>query len=355
MISLRTVALLLYVSILVGCGTAAPEDQQMRDQAAVGQDADPRRRGVSAEPGGKFPLKGSNVVFYNVENLFDTADDPATNDDDLLPNAEKKWTPERLSAKLGHLAQAIAMSGKDLPVLIGLCEVENRAVVERLANEPALDPITYAVSHQDSPDERGIDVALLYDTDVFTLVSTKALNVPLDNDRTRDILHTQLKAGGQIFHVFVNHWPSRREGQAKSEPKRMVAAQVLREAVDAIAMNASTHVIIMGDFNDGPRDRSIQVGLRAGCAPHGDALVDLMCKDQPAGSGSHQYDGAWEYLDQFVISALLVDQVASAGAVKDERLLFDHPRHGPSPDKTYSGDRYKGGYSDHLPIVLRFK
>lgn len=336
----------LVLSVLAGCGAAMPTEdsaQQPPDSIAT-----------EGEGGKTFPLAGAHIVFYNVENLFDTEYDQTINDRDFTPGSEQQWTPERLDTKLDHLAEAIGFTGKELPVLIGVCEVENKAVVERLANDTKLKPAHYAVVHHDSPDERGIDVGLLFDTDVFQLIRSEPLNVPLENDATRDILHAELSAGGQLFHIFVNHWPSRREGQEKSEPKRMIAAQVLKEAVAAITVNANTHVIIMGDFNDTPEDRSIQSGLGAQCKSVATGLVDLMCVDQPVGHGSHQYNGEWDYLDQFIISAELFGSVKSAKSLWDDRLLFNHPKYGPSPNKTYSGGKYKGGYSDHLPIVLRF-
>lgn len=334
--------------LLLGCASAEPAEERTAVVTDDGTTAAP-------PPGKGFPLAGLQIMFYNVENLYDTEDDPATDDKDFLPGSEQDWTPERLSKKLQHLAEAVSMAGGEPPVFLGLAEVENRKVVERLASETALKAANYGVVHQDSPDERGIDVALLFDQDIFKLIRFEALNVPLpDDDRTRDILHGEFTTQGHTFHVFVNHWPSRREGQQKSEPKRMAAAHVLKEALAKIPDAATTHVIIMGDFNDTPTDRSIQEGLGATCTNASTGLVDLMCVDQPAGHGSHQYDSHWDYLDQFIVGGELTTHVKEAKALWDDRLLFKHPKYGLSPDKTYSGRSYKGGYSDHLPIVLRF-
>jgi predicted extracellular nuclease len=156
--------------------------------------------------------------------------------------------------------------------------------------------------------------------------------------------------------VFVNHWPSRRDG-ARSVPKRMTAARVVREAVDEVLRaDPDAQVLIMGDFNDTPLDRSVQEGLGAACDATADAsLFALMCMGQPSGNGSYNYQGEWSYLDQMVVSRALLAKVAEAKAYWDERLQFRHPRNGRSPDKTYAGDDYKGGYSDHLPIYLRLK
>ncbi|MEZ4740459.1 MAG: endonuclease [Flavobacteriales bacterium] len=317
---------------------------------------DPNRRttALSTDAGG-HPLHGTAVVFYNVENLFDTRDDPKTNDNDFLPSSSIKWTEERLGTKLERLAEAISLCSSELPVLVGLSEVENRAVVEALARMPALSTAKYEVLHFDSPDERGIDVALMVAHGHFEVEFAKALNVDLGRDRTRDILQVELRSGAHRYHVFVNHWPSRREGLARSEPKRMAAARVLAQAVDAIAQGPLDHIIIMGDLNDTPLDNSVQNGLGARCRIEGERLVDLMCRDRPEGTGSHQYNRQWQYLDQFIVAPMLSGEVAEASAVHHPRLLFDHPRYGPSPDKTYSGGHYKGGHSDHLPIVLRFK
>ena len=297
---------------------------------------------------------GATIVFYNVENLYDTQDDPTRDDNDFLPDGAMHWTEERLRTKYANLGKAIALSGKDLPAIIGLAEVENARVVDGLARSEALRAAEYVVVHHESPDERGIDVALLVDPHHFNVLSSEALKVPLQNDLTRDILHAVLAGASDTFHVFVNHWPSRREGQQKSEPKRMAAAKTLAQTLARIRTGLHVHVLLMGDFNDTPTDKSIQQGLSASCdrkAP----LVDLMCVDQPKGFGSHQYDGHWDYLDQFIVSQGMMPLVSSAEALWNKRLLFKHPKYGLSPNRTYSGQSYKGGYSDHLPIVLRLK
>lgn len=342
----RCTAMLAMAAGLFACG-ADDEQQPATDPQVDG----PKRSVTALEP---MPAS-SAVVFYNVENLFDTQNDRATNDEDFLPEGELHWTADRLATKIDHLGSAIEWAGgAHLPVLVGLCEVENADVVEALAQCEQLRSAQYAHVHFDSPDERGIDVALLYDPEHLNLIGSKPLPVPLANDRTRDILHATLASTMDTFHVFVNHWPSRGEGLKKSEPKRMAAARVLAQAVKGIRTGATTHLLIMGDFNDTPVDRSIQEGLGAGCDRNA-PLVDLMCVDQPEGHGSHQYDGHWDYLDQFVVDKALAARVVSAKALWDKRLLFKHPRYGMSPNKTYSGRSYKGGYSDHLPIVLRLK
>jgi endonuclease/exonuclease/phosphatase family metal-dependent hydrolase len=303
------------------------------------------------------PLSGRCIVSYNVENLFDVHDDPATNDDDFTPQGKLQWTIDRYTTKLERLAEAIGWSADGPPAIVGLVEVENRTVVDDLARTGVLKPVGYQVVHHESPDERGIDVALLVDPRYGKVLRHEPLSVPLDRDRTRDVLYVEIAlTGDERLHVFVNHWPSRRDG-ARSVPKRMTAARVVREAVDEVLRaDPDAQVLIMGDYNDTPLHRSVQEGLGAACDATADAsLFALMCMGQPSGNGSYNYQGEWSYLDQMVVSRALLAKVAEAKAYWDERLQFRHPRNGRSPDKTYAGDDYKGGYSDHLPIYLRLK
>lgn len=304
-----------------------------------------------------LPLSGRSIVCYNVENLFDTEDDPATNDDDFLPNGTYAWTAERYATKLKHLAEAIGWSADGAPALLGLVEVENRKVVAELAATGVLEQAGYIIVHHDSPDERGIDVALLVHPRYAEVMKEEALNVPLKGDHTRDVLYAQLRlAEGKELHVFVNHWPSKRDGAA-SVPKRMAAAGVVRQRVDALLKrDPDAQVLIMGDFNDAPGERSIQEGLGAACDANAQAdLFDLMCMAQPAGHGSYNYQGEWSYLDQLIVSRTFLPKVKDAKAHWDGRLLFNHPRYGRSPDRSYAGESYKGGYSDHLPVVMRMR
>lgn len=303
------------------------------------------------------PLDGRAIVCYNVENLFDTQDDPAIDDADFLPSGALAWDNERYRTKLEQLSEAIHWSAAGEPALIGLVEVENRKVVDDLATTGGLKKADYAVVHHDSPDERGIDVALLVHPEFAEVAAEEPLAVPLGDDRTRDVLYVRLRLARKAeLHVFVNHWPSRRDGDA-SVPKRLAAAKVVRDRVNAVLKeDPQARILIMGDFNDTPNDVSVQQGLGAACdAAAQAALYDLMCMDQPEGHGSYNYQGEWSYLDQFIVSAAMLPLVDEAKAFWDDRLLFRHPRYGKAPDKTYAGRDYKGGYSDHLPIVLRLK
>jgi len=336
--------LLTFLPLLVACSAATSSRPVVEEEQRL-------------DKKGLLSMTGQAIVCYNVENLFDTVDDPATNDEDFLPDGALAWTADRYDHKLLHLSEAIAWCADGPPALLGLVEVENRSVLDDLATTGRLKEADYAIVHHDSPDERGIDVALLVHPQYAAVVHDEALTVAIPNDRTRDVLHVELGLhDGQRMHVFVNHWPSRRDGDA-SVPKRMTAAGVVRSRVDRIlATDPTARILIMGDFNDTPMNASISEGLGAACDRNTEAvLYDLMCIDQPNGHGSYNYQGEWDYLDQMIVSAALIPMVASAKAYWDDRLLFKHPRYGRSPDRTYAGRDYKGGYSDHLPIVLRLK
>lgn len=307
-------------------------------------------------------LQGQAVVSYNVENLFDTKDDPAINDEDFLPNGKLHWADDRYRQKLDHLAEAITWAGDGPPVIVGLAEVENATVLKDLIGTGPLKNGGYTIIHFDSPDERGIDVALLVRSAYANVLHAEPLHVDLGSDRTRDVLYVVLQlAGGDTLRIFQNHWPSRSGGERVSAPKRMAAARVVRSKLDDLFATAlKAKVLIMGDFNDYPDDASIRNGLHAACDLSAKAdLFDLMCMDQPPQGGSYQYQGQWGWLDQMIVTKALMSgsglTIGPASACRDERLLFKHPKYGLSPDKSYSGGHYKGGYSDHLPVVARWR
>lgn len=342
------VAALAVCAAFAGC---APSAQQ--DSGPVA----PLQETVSLKAG-----NGAAIVSYNVENLFDVEDDPAIHDEDFLPQGKLRWTADRYRHKLDQLAKAITWAGSGPPVLLGLAEVENEGVLRDLVRTAPLSKAGYAIVHFDSPDERGIDVALLVRRDFAQVLKEEPLQVNLGHDRTRDVLYAELQlADGGKLHMLMNHWPSRGGGVEMSAPKRMAAAKVVRRKVDGILQqDPGAKVLIMGDFNDHPRDASIQAGLKAACGLDEKAdLFDLMCMGQQPNSGSYQYDGKWDYLDQMIVSRALLNgngvTVRSAKAFHDDRLLFRHPKYGPSPNKTYSGGHYKGGFSDHLPVVAFFE
>ncbi len=310
--------------------------------------------------------KPFNVVFYNVENLFDTLNHPVKNDDEFTPSSEKKWTAPRYTTKLNKLSLALSTAGGEtLPSAIGLCEVENRKVVVDLLKTDKLRKGKYKIIHYESPDFRGIDCAFAYRKKHLKVLSHRAIPVTLaDTSRTtRDILYVKgLAYKKDTVHFFVNHWPSRYGGQEKSEPKRLRAAYVLRVEVEKIMKrNPKAKIVIMGDFNDYPQNKSMTETLSATPNPtpsRPQDLFNLMSAGQDRGEGSYNYRGNWGMLDQIVVSyPLLQASIGLIGTpdcaqpVKEEFMLYTNPDNGEQkPNRTYGGNRYYGGYSDHLPV-----
>lgn len=310
------------------------------------------------------------VVFYNTENLFDIQDDPAINDADFLPTARVPWTGERYELKLDRLAQVLSsIHDGRLPAVIGLCEVENQQVLDDLISQKSLKKGGYGIVHFDSPDERGIDNALLYRKSAFVVLTKKAIPVKLTQnpgDATRDILYVSgvvKKSPSDTLHLFVNHWPSRRGGQSVSEPNRLDAATTLRHHVDSIfSIHGSASILIMGDFNDEPGDRSL-AGILQALAPTPDpmknTLYNLMRTASMNGKGTIYYDG-WQLFDQIIVSGRLLSKTSGLtlpvpeGEIFSAEWLLYKPAHGEArPNRTAAKDYY-GGYSDHLPVFIDF-
>jgi predicted extracellular nuclease len=303
-----------------------------------------------------------HIAFWNVENLFDTVDDPAVElDEEYTPTAEKKWTEERLQQKLTNLARIIsAMHEKRGPDILGLAEVENREVVEMLVEK--LKPLQrrYKVVHQNSPSLRGIDCALIYDADKFDLQEAKFHSVKTMHP-TRDILEAELKTkNAEKLSVFVNHWPSRRN----PESERIAAAGVLRKRLDEIfAQDGHADVIIVGDFNDYPTDVSLTQHLQSvenpADARDGKLLNTMWPMHRKGGTGSYVFNDKWEIIDHIFISPGLLDERNfrwQAGST-DRAILVENQLYQPRPpaiarpSRSYSGPIFhRTGYSDHLPV-----
>lgn len=306
------------------------------------------------------------VVFYNVENLFDTADDPVNRgDDEFTPDGLLHWDEERYRTKLSHLEHALFLPNQQAPLFIGLAEVENRHVIQDLIKTGRLATTPYRFVHYDSEDNRGIDCAFLYNSKLFDPdIETRYVVKLTDNPHfhTRDILYISGLLAGSRIHIFVNHWSSRREGQDLTEFRRLAAAQLLREKVDAILDNdRDANILIMGDFNDTPEDKSIRNILRA----HGQhelqkgSLVNLLQRAQTHNEGTISHRGDWEVFDQLIVSQGLLYGKSQLGVVSNrasilrhEDLLYTYSNGDQKPGSTYGGENYYGGYSDHLPVYL---
>ncbi len=303
------------------------------------------------------------VVSYNVENLFDTVDDPKIPDEEFLPESEKQWTPERYQKKLNDLAEVISeINPKELPEIVGLVEVENQTVLEDLVHTAKLNN-QYAIIHEESPDYRGIDVALIYRRDAFKEITHETLPVVFPDDpnfKTRDILHVTGKIGNKTVHIFENHWPSRIGGDEKTEPKRVLAATVLKNKVDQIlAAEPNARIIIMGDMNDEPANKSLEETLGAKSPGSGAELVNLMMPDDKLNLGTYFYKGDWNMLDNLVVSkGLLHDKKIriedNKGFIfRNDWMIYTSRNGDKSPNRTYVGNKYVAGVSDHFPVYFK--
>lgn len=307
------------------------------------------------------------VMFYNVENLFDTEDEPGKNDDEFTPDGTRYWTTYRLWQKLVAIYKVIAAAGKwEAPEVIGLCEVENRFVLESLRDQTPLKNNPYRIIHRHSPDERGIDVAMMYRADKIEIIDSAFFTLAFPNDpdlKTREILYACGVSLSDTLHFFVNHWPSRLGGAA-SEQNRYYAGKFLRTKVDSLlTVNGNAKIIIMGDFNDEPADRSLTEGLGALTSEGNEPgqLYNLMAPLKRISSfGSHKYQGQWTILDQFAVSGTLMNdrngyftRYGAARILMEDFLLEeDEIYSGIRPFRTYNGFVYTGGFSDHLPVIL---
>ncbi len=303
------------------------------------------------------------VLFYNVENLFDTDNDSLTLDDEFCFGGIRNWNKIRLNDKLNKIAKVILAANEfEMPALVGLAEVENRKVMERLVNDTPLKKFNYRIIHKDSPDERGIDVGILYRHDIIRPLYYKYHGIPEGDGatmKTREILEFGFGLRDDTFHIFVNHWPSRYNGQAETEKFRIKAAKLLRVKVDSlIVLKKHPKIIIVGDFNDEPFDISISSYL--GALEKNDKagkLINLSCYSRPFGTIKHR--NTWQVFDQLIVSELLVDTTKYkllAERIDIPFLLHDDEKWGgKKPFRTYSGMKYIGGFSDHLPVLLTVK
>jgi len=304
------------------------------------------------------------VAFYNVENLFDTVNNPLTADNDYTPLGKLKWNAKRYQHKIKKITSVISQMGENEsafpPVILGLVEVENAKVVKDLTRHKNLSKFNYSYVHYDSPDERGIDVALMYNKDFFEVISsdTHSLYLTDDNgevDYTRDLLVVKGKLNGELLHVLVNHWPSRRDGDKETKKKRIKAAKQVQHVMNDIkAKDGNAKFIIMGDFNDDPTSDSVKNFLVS------DDLYNPMKSLLEKGEGTSTYYKEWHLFDQIIFSRDFFDTERSthtflkATILQKDWLRFHKGKFKDSPFRTYIGPWYQGGYSDHFPVYLTF-
>lgn len=298
-----------------------------------------------------------SLAWWNVENLFDTRDDPRADDDEFTPDGERRWTRRRLDAKLRGIYRTLTLM--DLPDIVGLSEVENDYVLRELVGGTPLVQAGYDFVHFDSPDHRGIDCALLYRRDRFSVTSsgTVSLSDSAAGYYTRDILQVEgVTPAGDTLCIFLNHWPSKKGGD-EAEAHRLEAAQTLRRLMlDCARRYPGAAVVALGDYNCSASDAAIAQGMAFGSdSVNPDGIRNLTLR-LPRNWGSHKYQGLWDYIDQVFLLAGGQWLVRDLKLMRFEHLLVEERgRAGQRPKRTYQGPRYEAGLSDHLPLLLRLK
>lgn len=322
-----------------------------------------------------FAQKPHMVVFYNLENLFDTINDPDKLDEEFLPDGDKRWNSAKYQKKQSNIERVIfdmALINKNFPAVIGVSEIENRLVLEDLIAQPKMAHGNYRILHYDSPDRRGVDCGFIYRPDVFKLEGSKAhkfIMPGMQNFYTRDLVTMWGTIEGEPFFFLVSHWPSRLGGKEASDPKREAAAAQCRFIADSVRKaNPNTKVVIMGDFNDDATDASLVevLGTKSNIKKLEDGdlyspYIDLL----KAGYGTLGYRDAWNLFDNIVVSENLA--TGSTGSLKLQQAkgskfygnIFSRPymmqREGQYknyPLRTFVGNNFQSGYSDHLPVYI---
>ncbi len=308
------------------------------------------------------------VMSYNVENLFDLVDDSLTRDEEYLPGGIRGWNYSRYRQKLIHIGRVLVAGGWNLPSLVGLCEIESRQALQDLTRYSTVGNLGYRYIHYESPDARGVDVALLYQPEVFKPYHHRPVRIAYPHapdSRTRDILSVSgTLPTGDTLHVFVCHFPSRLGGELESEQNRMFVASVVRTQVDSLLKCfREPSILIMGDFNDYPHNRSMHTVLGA-VHPNDTTglLANLMFPLHEKGKGTHKHAGEWGALDQLIVSRNLLNTTNRFHAASDGATILNLPFllekdskfMGFEPFRTYNGMKYQGGYSDHLPVYIDF-
>jgi len=333
-------------------------------------EGNPGKQVFQQPDGGKRGSDDLRVMFYNTENLFDPIDDSLTADEEYTPGGMRGWSFNRMKRKIINLSKVIlSVGGWNPPEIIGFCEVENRFVLYLLTNESPLKNFGYKIVHHDSPDPRGIDVALIYRPEKFRMISYTPIPIrfPFDTaSRTRDILFVQgIACKRDTLNIFVNHWPSKYGGSEATIPKRNYVASVLRAITDSMLLaNPTANILIMGDLNDSPREESISKILKArmdsvNLAP--DDLYDLLAGAGTSwNKGTIKFQEEWEAIDHMIVSRHLLTNVYGLHTSPHGLKIFDAPFllqddeawFGKKPFRTYYGSQYIGGFSDHLPVYM---
>lgn len=311
--------------------------------------------------------KIGTIAFYNLENLFDTIDQPEVNDEEFTPQGIKSWNTKKYYLKIDHLSDVISQIGTDVtkepPAIIGVSEIENKQVLIDLVHSKTLKPFNYQIVHYNSPDRRGVDVALLYRPKYFKLTESKSFRLTIADKldfKTRDQLLVSGLFDGEQMYFIVNHWPSRYGGEKRSRPLRNAAADLCRSIVDSLlAMDTSVKVITMGDFNDDPVDPSLTKHLKATDDKNLLAdgyLYDPMITLYKKGIGSLAWRDSWNLFDNMILTPALLEDSGyhfyQAHIFNKKFLTNKEGQYKGYPFRTYVGNTFMGGYSDHFPAYL---
>ena len=327
---------------------------------------------ISTNAQEKKKFKIHTVAFYNLENLFDTINDPAKNDEASPIMEMKTEIDEVYEKKVKNMARVLSDIGTDIakntPAIIGVAEVENRGVLEDLVNDPQLFSKDYGIVHYDSPDGRGIDVALLYQKKFFTPLHTSNHELMIYDDDTRKRVYTrdQLlvsgKLDGEMIHIIVNHWPSRRGGEARSRPKRVAAARLNKKIIDSLqTIDPYAKIISMGDFNDDPTNASMKEVLKTKEDKEDVRFKEIYNPYESffkAGIGSNAYRDAWSLFDQILITQPFLEKDYSsfrfykANIYNKNYLVSKRGRWKGYPKRSFSNGNFTDGFSDHFPSYI---
>lgn len=314
------------------------------------------------------------IAFYNVENLFHPSDDSLKNDDAFTPSGFNHWTYKKYIRKINNISKVfIAMNEYSPPDLIGMAEVEEASVLKKMCYDSPLQKYRYRYVHYDSPDARGVDVALLYRGNRVRIVRSRPIPVVFPFEpmsKNRDVLYAVAQfRNGDSLHLFVNHWTSRYSGYAPTIPKRNYYASVVKQMCDSIlSADAEAKIVIMGDFNDYPTDESMTEVLQVGDCENPQhqnrQLFNLMYRFLKMNNiGSHKHEDFWGCLDQIIVSRALMDSSSELFIINREAQIFnadfllepDEKYGGTKTFRTFSGPRYVGGYADHLPVYIKIE
>lgn len=309
------------------------------------------------------------ILFYNLENLFDIQDDSLTADENFTPDGEMHWTYNRLVKKANNISKAIiAAGGWQSPEILFFCEVENRYVLEKLTGDTPLKNSVYKIIHKESPDHRGIDIAMLYKNDWFEPIQYQYYPLVIKGKilNTREILHVSgIVAGTDTVHIFANHWPSRYSGFLETQELREDAARLLKALIDNVKKkHRNPKIVITGDFNENPDSEIFksELGVEPFVQNYSEsAIYNLSNSWLKPGKGTLKFQSQWFVFDQFMITGSMLNKGNSVFVKPESASIIDFPflleedkkYGGQKPFRTYNGFDYQGGFSDHLPVILR--